>query len=99
MSIGVVEALLSLRPGAAWSCKDVYETIIWLDENQTMPTKEEIDAEIVRLQQVYIDTEYQRQRAAEYPSWEDQMDILFHNGYDGWKAAIQAVKDKYPKPV
>jgi hypothetical protein len=42
-------------------------------------------------------TEYQRQRAAEYPSYADQFDLLYHGGYDAWKAAIEAVKDKYPK--
>lgn len=43
-------------------------------------------------------TEYQRQRAAEYPSFADQFDLLYHGGYDAWKAAIEAVKNKYPKP-
>jgi hypothetical protein len=49
-----------------------------------------IDAEIAK-------TEYQRQRAAEYPSYADQFDLLYHGGYDAWKAAIDAVKTKYPK--
>lgn len=43
-------------------------------------------------------TEYQRQRAAEYPSFADQFDLLYHGGYDAWKASIDAVKNKYPKP-
>ena len=41
--------------------------------------------------------QYQVQRAAEYPSFADQFDLLYHGGYDAWKAAIQAVKDRYPK--
>ena len=40
---------------------------------------------------------YQQQRAAEYPSIADQLDTLYHGGYDAWRASIQAVKDKYPK--
>jgi hypothetical protein len=40
---------------------------------------------------------YKAQRAAEYPSIPDQFDLLYHGGMDAWKAAIQAVKDKYPK--
>ena len=40
---------------------------------------------------------YKYQRAQEYPSFADQFDLLYHGGYDAWKAAIQAVKDKYPK--
>jgi hypothetical protein len=40
---------------------------------------------------------YKYQRAAEYPSIVDQLDLLYHGGMDAWKAAIQTVKDKYPK--
>ncbi len=52
-------------------------------------------------QQAKIDelaaTEYQRNRAEAYPSTVDQLDDIYHNGVDGWKATIKAVKDKYPK--
>ena len=41
--------------------------------------------------------EYQYKRAAEYPSVVDQLDDLYHNGIDGWKASIKSIKDKYPK--
>lgn len=41
--------------------------------------------------------QYKIDRASEYPSIVDQLDDLYHNGYDGWKATIQAIKDKYPK--
>jgi hypothetical protein len=41
---------------------------------------------------------YQEKRASSYPSYADQFDILYHGGYDAWKAAIDAVKAKYPKP-
>lgn len=41
---------------------------------------------------------YAELRAAEYPSFADQFDLLYHGGYDAWKAAIDAVKTKYPKP-
>lgn len=40
---------------------------------------------------------YVEKRAAEYPTFADQFDLLYHGGMDAWKAAIQAVKDKYPK--
>ena len=36
-------------------------------------------------------------RAQAYPPIAEQLDDIFHNGLDGWKATIQAVKDKYPK--
>jgi hypothetical protein len=41
--------------------------------------------------------QYKIDRANEYPSMADQLDDIFHNGIDGWKATIQAIKDKYPK--
>lgn len=41
--------------------------------------------------------EYIFKRKAEYPSFADQFDTIFHEGLDAWKAQIQAVKDKYPK--
>ena len=40
---------------------------------------------------------YKEKRAAEYPSVVDQLDSIYHNGIDGWKATIKATKDKYPK--
>ena len=43
-------------------------------------------------------TQYIFQRSAEYPSIKDQLDLLYHGGYDAWRDTIQAVKDKYPKP-
>ena len=41
---------------------------------------------------------YKNQREEEYPSLVDQLDDIYHNGIDGWKATIKATKDKYPKP-
>ena len=43
-------------------------------------------------------TEYARNRANEYPSIADQLDDIYHNGIDAWKATIKTTKDKYPKP-
>ena len=40
---------------------------------------------------------YKTARANEYPSIPDQLDDIFHNGLDSWKATIQETKDKYPK--
>ena len=40
---------------------------------------------------------YKAKRKAEYPSIEDQIDDIYHNGVDGWKTSIKAIKDKYPK--
>jgi len=42
--------------------------------------------------------EYKINRANEYPSIPSQLDDIYHNGIDGWKATIKVTKDKYPKP-
>lgn len=49
------------------------------------------------VQKLYESYAYQEKRAKEYPSVIEQLDTLYHGGYDAWKATIQAVKDKYPK--
>jgi len=36
-------------------------------------------------------------RKKAYPSWQDQLDDIYHNGIEGWKETIKATKDKYPK--
>jgi len=40
---------------------------------------------------------YARSRATEYPTIANQLDDLYHNGIDGWKTTIKAIKDKHPK--
>jgi len=95
----ITEALLSLRPGAQWTCYgNSYENLVWHDEDTEPPTKEEVEAEIERLKEKYDNLEYQRLRKKEYPSIEDQLDILYHKGIDGWKIEVDKVKNKYPKP-
>ena len=61
--------------------------------------KEFVDKEYEKQLLAYEAIEYQRKRKPEYPKIEDQLDLLYHKGIDGWKEEIQKVKDKYPKPV
>ena len=45
--------------------------------------------------------EYAREREDKYPSWQEQMDMQYHDAVDGtttWQDAVQAVKDAHPKP-
>jgi hypothetical protein len=47
----------------------------------------------------WVDPEaYKQQRAQAYPSIADQLDTIYHEGIDAWKAQIAAVKQEYPKP-
>jgi FlaG/FlaF family flagellin (archaellin) len=47
--------------------------------------------------QATLEATYGWKREQEYPSIADQLDDIYHNGIDGWKATIKAVKDTYPK--
>ena len=74
----------------------VNDDITYMD-GQKPPSDAEIDAELKRMQDEYDANEYQRSRASEYPSIADQLDEIYHNGIDSWKAVIKKTKDKYPK--
>jgi hypothetical protein len=93
------DALASLAPNVRWRItgEPVYENIVWIDTPNQIPTKEVVEAKAKELLDAYNAEEYARSRANEYPSFADQFDLLYHGGYDAWKATIKAVKDKYPK--
>ena len=65
---------------------------------QTPPTEEAIKAKQTELQAEYDAKQYQRNRASAYPSWQEQMDLLYHGGVDALKAELKKTKDKFPKP-
>ena len=88
------KAIASLSTNCEWQI--LGDEITWL--SKTHPTNEEVLAEQTRLQAVYDAKAYARSRAAEYPSIADQLDDIYHNGIDAWKATIKTTKDKYPKP-
>ena len=67
-------------------------------EGQTPPTEEAIQKKLKELQADYDAIQYQRDRAANYPSWQEQMDLLYHGGVDALKAELKKTKDKFPKP-
>jgi hypothetical protein len=68
------------------------------DGTQITLVQSDIDAARVTLDAEAAATKYQRDRAAEYPSVVDQLDLIYHSGIDAWKAKIKETKDKYPKP-
>lgn len=90
------QALHALGIDGGWKIKNG-KIAKWY-ANQPQPSEEQIQAKIAELQADYDSKQYQRDRAAAYPSWQDQLDNIFHNGIDAWKADIQAIKDQFPKP-
>jgi hypothetical protein len=93
----IIDAILSINSNAKVAVRgDDVKQIEWLEK--TTPIAEaDILAKQAELQADYETKEYQRKRASEYPSIEDQLDKIYHSGVTGWKASIKAIKDKYPK--
>lgn len=76
---------------------DGVETYDWM--GTTPIPQAEIDAAKLELQQEYDLLEYSRKRKDEYPDWREQLDKIYHDGIEKWKAEmIDPIKAKYPKP-
>ena len=96
--IDIATAILAIKSDAQVSItNEDFNKITWHDDNPTNITKEDIETKQAELQTEYDNKEYQRDRKVAYPSLADQLDDIFHNGIESWKANIQIIKDKYPK--
>lgn len=73
------------------------QVLHWDAKLGAQPTQEQLDAAWAAKLAADAALAYKAQRAAEYPSIADQLDLLYHGGIEGWKTAIKVVKDKYPK--
>ena len=100
MQYTLEDFLVKLHTGQWFGWSDsknkTYANLV-IHSDDTKPTEQECLDGVTTLQAEYDSNEYQRSRATEYPAWQDQLDDIFHNGIDGWKATIQVTKDKYPK--
>ena len=93
----VVLAVKKINPNAELSVLDNdVNQITWHNGTTPIP-KADIEAKMVEVQADYDAKQYQRDRATAYPSMADQLDDIYHNGIDAWKATIKTIKDKYPK--
>ena len=95
----IFDAIKKINPNADIAIRgsdiDTCE-IDWLNGTVEI-SKADIKTKIAELQTAYNNNKYQRDRAKEYPSIVDQLDDIYHNGIDAWKATIKVTKDKYPK--
>ena len=69
----------------------------WDVEGVTKPTDEQLNALESEANAEEILNEILSNRQAEYPAIAEQLDEIYHNGIDSWKAVIKVTKDKYPK--
>ena len=95
--------LITVRSGQWFGWSDfknrIYANLI-VHDGGTKPTEKQCTDGLAALQAAWDleNDSYKSKRRAEYPSLVDQLDDIYHNGIDGWKATIKAIKDKYPKP-
>ena len=98
----IEDYLITYRGGQWFGWSDpsnkVYANLI-VHDGGSKPTEKECTDGLAALQAAWDleNDSYKSKRRAEYPKTEDQLDDIYHNGIDGWKATIKAVKDKYPK--
>ena len=99
----IEDYLITVRTGQWFGWSDsknkIYANLI-VHDGGSKPTEKECTDGLAALQAAWDleNDSYKSQRKAEYPSIEDQLDDIYHNGVAGWKTTIKAIKDKYPKP-
>ena len=99
----IEDYLITVRTGQWFGWSDSknknYANLVVLDGG-SKPTESDCTTGLAALQAAWDleNDSYKSQRKAEYPSIEDQLDDIYHNGIDTWKATIKTIKDKYPKP-
>ena len=74
-----------------------FTKIVLDDSVEKKFSSSDIDSKYIEMISDWESKDYSRKRASEYPSIPDQLDEIFHNGIDSWKAIIKQTKDKYPK--
>jgi hypothetical protein len=96
----IIKAIKAINPTAQVSVSgDDINTIIWHNGTTPIPANE-ILAKQQELITEYNSKQYQRDRAKDYPSIQEQLDLQYWdkiNGTNKWQQAINAVKQKYPK--
>tara|TARA_R100000353_G_scaffold9712_1_gene10962 strand:- start:42 stop:368 length:327 start_codon:yes stop_codon:yes gene_type:complete len=98
----IEDYLCTVRMGQwfGWSDPDnkIYANLI-VHDGGTKPTEKECTDGLAAMQAAWDleNDSYKSKRRAEYPDYASQLDDIYHNGIDSWKATIKAIKDKYPK--
>jgi hypothetical protein len=95
MKINIINTILAIKNNAQVSCSgDDINTLVWHDGNPTNITNQQIlakQSELQALEDVY------KNRRKDYGTIVDQLDEIYHEGLDSWKARLANIKAKYPK--
>ena len=99
----IEDYLVTVRTGQWFGWSDssnkIYANLI-VHDGGSKPTESDCTTGLAALQAAWDlqNDSYKSKRRAEYPSIVDQLDDIYNNGIDAWKATIKVTKDKYPKP-
>ena len=99
----IEDYLVTVRTGQWFGFSDplnkTYANLV-VHDGGSKPTEKECTDGLAALQAKWEleNNSYKSQRQAEYPSVVDQLDQMYHFGFQAWKDEIQKVKEKYPKP-
>jgi hypothetical protein len=101
----ITQALMFYSSQALWEFDSTtpvesisYNSIIWKDFFYIKPTEEELQQYYEESLVAYSAEDfYKTKRQQQYPSVEEQLDMIFHHGIDVWRSRIQNIKDNIPK--
>jgi hypothetical protein len=98
----IINAILKINPNAQVVVRgaDINTCEIEWHNGTTPISKADIQAKMIEVQAEYDALQYQRNRAKEYPSIQEQLDMQYWdsvNGTNTWQDKINEIKTKYPK--
>jgi len=97
----IIKAILEINPNAqATVVAEDINQITWLNGTTPIPANQ-ILAKQQELITEYNSNQYQRDRAKEYPSIQEQLDMQYWdkvNNTNNWQTKVNEIKVKYPKP-
>ena len=94
-------AIRSINPNAVFIVgRESLDEITWLEGTKPIE-KSKIEKKVKELQAEYDSKQYQRDRAINYPSIQEQLDMQYWDAVNGtkkWQEAVAKVKTNHPKP-
>ena len=100
----IEDVIVSLHYGRWFRWSDpsskVYENLEILNSDYDKPTEKSLTDALAKAQSDFDTQEYARNRAAEYPSTGDQLDMMYKDNKNSTTThadAVEAVKTKWPK--
>ena len=97
----IINSILAINPKAEVSISaDDINTVQWFAGTTPIPANE-ILAKQQELITEYNSNQYHRDRAKDYPSIQEQLDMQYWdkvNNTNNWQTKVNEIKVKYPKP-